>query len=176
MSCRAGDIVVYPRSGLLPSVNPMNTLTQDTTTVPVTDPSGTSAHRGASAGHRALVVAGAAAAALLAWLVAGPLLGVNLEVLQTPGAATAVTVTGGSVAVSALAAGLLGWAALAVLERVSSRRGPTVWRWIAATVTLGSLTGPLTLAQGTGGTVVLTLLHLIVAGVLLTALPAQRSD
>lgn len=128
----------------------------------------------ASAGRQALVIAGAAAAALLVWLVAGPLLGINLEALKTPGSASAVPVTAPEVLLSGVVAGLLGWASLSVLERVSAR-GSTRWRWVAAAVALFSLAGPLTLAQTAGGAMVLSLLHLTVAGVLVTALPARRS-
>lgn len=188
MSCRDGDIAVYPRACVLPSVEPMRNHTAEATTTTAPDATtsppdptdlparrGTAGRRASVAGRRASVVAGAGAAALLTWLVAGPVLGINLEVLKTPGATTPVAVTAGSVLVSAVVAGLSGWAALAVLERVSVR-GTTLWRWIATTVALLSLAGPLTLAQDTGGAVVLVLLHLVVAAVLLVALPAQRSD
>lgn len=133
-----------------------------------------SAPGSASAGRRALAIAGATAAALLVWVVGGPLLGINLDVLKTPGSTSAVPVSAPDVLVSGVVAGLLGWASLAVLERVSAR-GRIMWRWVAAGVALLSLAGPLTLAQTTGGAVVLSMLHLTVAGVLVTALPARRS-
>lgn len=121
-------------------------------------------------GSRLVVVAGTTATALLLWLVAGPVLGINLDASQTPGSAAPVPVTASSVVVSSVAAGLLGWTLLAALERVSAR-GVTIWRWVAGGVALLSLGGPLTLADSGGGTVVLTLLHVVVGGILLIALP-----
>src|SRR5699024_7366411 len=105
--------------------------------------------------RRALVVAGACAAALAGWFLAGPLLGIDLAARSAPGAATTQEITAASVILSSILAGLAGWALLALLA-------------------LLSLFGPLTLAQGTGATVVLPLLHLAVAGVLLVALPGAR--
>lgn len=123
--------------------------------------------------RRALVVAGACAAALAGWFLAGPLLGIDLAARSAPGAATTQEITAASVILSSILAGLAGWALLALLERLTTR-GVMVWRWLAGVVTLLSLFGPLTLAQGTGATVVLPLLHLAVAGVLLVALPGAR--
>src|SRR5690242_1844773 len=71
------------------------------------------AGRGRTA-RRALTVAGAAAAALALWALAGPVAGVDL----TAGSGgTARTVGAGAVIVSALVAGLAAWALLASLER-----------------------------------------------------------
>ncbi|USQ80746.1 DUF6069 family protein [Ornithinimicrobium faecis] len=129
----------------------------------------------AQPGPRLAVVASAGATALLLWLVAGPVLGINLDVLLTPGATTPVPVAAGSVIISSVAAGLLGWALLAGLERIS-RHGATIWRCLAGAVALLSLGGPLSLAQSGGGTVVLTLLHLVVGGILLIALPRAGTE
>lgn len=190
---RTADIGVYRAARPIPSVNDMQNHTiinhadsnrPDTNRPPTSHPDTTStdprrdtvsgAGRTPRGRHRLVVVAGTAVSALLLWLVAGPVLGINLEVLQTPGATTAVPVTAGSVILSSVAAGLLGWALLAGLERLTTR-GATIWRWVAGAVALLSLGGPLTLAQSGGGAVVLTLLHLVVAGVLLTALPGTVS-
>ena len=61
-----------------------------------------------------LAVAGAVGAAVLAWAVAVPVLGVDLRV-GTEGAAQEVGI--GSVVAAAALAGLFGWALLAVLVR-----------------------------------------------------------
>lgn len=169
MSCQIQDIFVYPCPGVLPSVKGMRNQTpEDTTTsVRARHLTETAAPR---TERRALVIAGAAVAALLTWLVADPILSVDLTVVRAPGSATTATVSAGSIVGSAIIAGLLGWAVLAVLERRSGR-GAAIWRWFAAAVAVVSLAGPLTLAQTTGGTVVLTLLHVVVASVLLLALP-----
>ncbi|QDO87659.1 hypothetical protein FNH13_04315 [Ornithinimicrobium ciconiae] len=113
-------------------------------------------------------------AALLTWLVADPVLGVDLEVLTTPGGDATRLVSAGAIVSSTIIVGLLGWALLAVLQRISGR-GTTIWRWTATTVALLSLAGPLTLAQTTAATVVLTVLHVVVAAILLVALPVQGS-
>ena len=116
----------------------------------------------------ALAVAGAAGAAVLAWAVAVPVLGVDLRV-GTEGAATAVGP--GSVVAAAVLAGLLGWALLALLVRSVARAG-TVWRAVAVVVLLLSLGGPLAMGVGTASVVVLLTLHAVVAAVLIPLLPA----
>lgn len=170
-----GDSGAYPRPGGVPSVERMrNQIPEDTLTTEVTrGRTGTGASGTRTIERRSLVVAAAAVAAMLTWLVADPILGINLEVLQTPGGDTTAPVSAGSIVSTAIIAGLLAWGLLAVLERMTSR-GVTVWRWVAGAVALVSLLGPLTLAHTTGGTVVLTLLHVLVAGILVTALPGAR--
>ncbi|WP_114905673.1 DUF6069 family protein [Ornithinimicrobium murale] len=140
----------------------------------VSDPTRTTAdpRPQAQRSRRALVIAGATAAAVLLWLVAGPVLGTDLQVLEGPGARSAAPVTAGAVITSTVVAGLLGWSLLAVLQRLTSR-GATIWRWVASLVALLSLCGPLTLAQSSGGTVALALLHVLVAGILILALPGR---
>lgn len=174
------DIDVYPPARALPSVKRMRNQHQtQTPTTPLTPMPGTdrpaagTARRG-SASRRALTVVGAAVAALAVWLLAGPVLGIDLDVRQAPDSSTLVPVTASAVVISSVLAGLLGWALLALLERWGAR-GVIVWRSIAGAVALLSLGGPLSLAQSTGGAVVLALLHVVVAGVLLVALPRARS-
>ena len=116
----------------------------------------------------ALAVAGAGGAAVLAWAVAVPVLGVDLRV-GTEGAATAVGP--GSIVAAAVLAGLLGWALLALLVRSVARAG-TVWRAVAVVVLLLSLGGPLAMGVGTASVVVLLTLHAVVAAVLVPLLPA----
>jgi hypothetical protein len=77
----------------------------------------------------------------------------------------------GSVFVVALLAGLLGWALLALLERVTAR-GRTVWTVIAVVVLLLSLLGPLGGVTG-GDKVSLLALHLIVGVTLILGLPMR---
>lgn len=190
---RTADIDVYRVAEAIPSVKDMrnHTTTDDRadirpSTHPGTHPSthsdpgpltGKVPRRSGRAqpGPRLAVVASAGATALLLWLVAGPVLGINLDVLLTPGATTPVPVAAGSVIISSVAAGLLGWALLAGLERIS-RHGATIWRCLAGAVALLSLGGPLSLAQSGGGAVVLTLLHLVVGGILLIALPRAGTE
>lgn len=147
-----------------------NQIPEDTTTtVATTGRPGAAAPRTGSTERRSLVVAAAAVAAMLTWLVADPILRIELEVLAAPGGTTTL-VSAGSIVASAIIAGLLGWVLLAVLERRTTQ-AVTVWRWVAGAVALASVLAPLSLAQNPGATVVLTLLHVVVAGILVTALP-----
>ncbi|USQ76872.1 DUF6069 family protein [Ornithinimicrobium cryptoxanthini] len=151
-----------------------NQIPEDTTTTLAnTGRPGAAAPRTGSTERRSLVVAAAAVAAMLTWLVADPVLSIDLKVLEAPGGTTTRLVSAGSIVSSAIIAGLLSWALLAVLERKATQ-GVTVWRWVTAAVALVSLLAPLSLAQNTGATVVLTLLHVAVASVLILALPGTR--
>jgi hypothetical protein len=95
-----------------------------------------------------------------------PVLGVDLTV--GPGG-RAQSVGLGSVVLTSLVAGLLGWALLALLES-RSRRAATVWTAIAIVVALLSLGGPLSAGAGAAASVVLVALHAVVAAVLIPAL------
>jgi hypothetical protein len=118
--------------------------------------------------RRAATVAGAAAAALAGWALAGPIAGVDLTV-QTGAADQRV----GPVAVVAasLLAGAAAWAVLALLERLVSRPRP-VFTAVALAALALSLPGPLTSAADPAGAAVLAGLHVVVAAVLVPALPA----
>ncbi|MFF5175754.1 DUF6069 family protein [Micromonospora sp. NPDC000089] len=116
--------------------------------------------------QRALAVLAATVAALLVWVVAVPLAGVDLTV-RAGGAQQQV----GPVAVglTAALAGLAGWALLALLERLT-RRARAVWTRIALVVLVVSLLGPLTRGVGAAATATLVALHLATAVVV----PALR--
>lgn len=114
---------------------------------------------------RALGVGGAVLAAVAVWVLAVPVLGVELLVAR---AGEVHPVGGGAVVASSLVAGLTGWGLLALLERLSCRARP-VWTAAALAVLVLSLVGP----QGgvtTAATVTLTTMHLAVAAVLVPAL------
>ncbi|ADL46817.1 DUF6069 family protein [Micromonospora aurantiaca] len=115
---------------------------------------------------RLLTVFAATAAALLGWVVAVPIAGV--ELIARSGS-TDQRVTPVAVVVSTLLAGLAGWALLALLERLTAR-ARTVWTVVAGLVLLVSLLGPL--GGGVGGAATLTLvaLHLVAGAVLITGL------
>lgn len=121
---------------------------------------------GGSAARRALTVAGATAAALALWALAGPVAGIDLTVRLDGGVQP---VGPGAVVVASLLAGLAGWALLASLERILKRPGRT-WTVIAVVVLVLSLAGPLGSAVGTASTVTLAGMHLIVAAVLIPGL------
>ncbi|WP_035737061.1 DUF6069 family protein [Glycomyces arizonensis] len=115
--------------------------------------------------RRLLIVLGACAAALALWAVAVPVAGVDLAVDQ---GGTETAVGPGLVAASSLAAGLAGWALLAVLERSAARAG-RIWTIIAVTVLAISALGPLG-AIGAAATSVLLGMHVVVAAVLIPGL------
>jgi hypothetical protein len=115
---------------------------------------------------RSFIVVWAAVTALLIWLVQGPLTGVDL-VVRTGGSLTTV----GPVAVVAvaLAAGLVGWGLLALLERVTSR-GRLVWGVIAVAVLLLSFAGPLGAATTPRAKGALAAMHAVVGVILIVGL------
>ena len=117
--------------------------------------------------RRALAVAAAALAPAALWLIARALdveLRVDPRNGQAPGVIGLPTVIG-----FALPSALLGWAALAVLERYTGR-ARTVWTALAVTVLLLSFL-PLFMVGATGGAkTVLALMHVAVAAVLIPGL------
>ena len=106
-------------------------------------------------------------AAVLAWLVAVPIVGIDL--LVRPGGA-AQQVGLGSVVTVSLLASLLGWGLLALLERLVPRRAMTAWTVVAVVVLMLSLTGPLTAAANAAVAIALVLMHLVVGAVLIMGL------
>lgn len=117
--------------------------------------------------RRWVTVLAAMAAAVLAWTVADPLLGIDL--LVDGGAGPAREVGQLAVCLTALAAGLAGWALLSVLERTTSR-AHTVWRVLASATLVVSLAGPLA-AVTAEATVTLVVLHVVVGAILVLGLP-----
>ena len=89
---------------------------------------------------RALSAAGGALAAALAWIVEVPLLGIHLDVRF--GAGHIQTITIGQVIGVAVAASLLGWLLLALLER-RTPRARSLWITVALAALAASLALPL---------------------------------
>lgn len=123
---------------------------------------------------RSAVVAVAAAvfAAVLVWFLAVVLADVDVRVVMGD---DEIAVGVGAVVATALVAGLLGWALLAVLAHTVRRPG-AVWRTVAVVVLLLSLGGPLSSGAGTSTVVVLVALHVAVAAVLVALLPRAVSS
>lgn len=115
---------------------------------------------------RALGVVGAVAAAVAVWVVAVPILGVDLQV--TPGTDEAQRVGLGSVVVASLVAALAGWGLLELLDRLTTR-GRTVWTAIAVVALAASMFPPLA-GTTTATTVSLAAMHLAVGAALISAL------
>ena len=118
--------------------------------------------------ERVLTVAAAVVAAVLTWLVAVPIVGIDL--LVSPGGGAAQQVGLGSVVAVSLLASLLGWGLLALLERLVSRRALTAWTVVAVVVLMLSLSGPLTAATSAAVAIALVLMHLVVGAVLIMGL------
>jgi Family of unknown function (DUF6069) len=116
--------------------------------------------------RRALIVAGATAAALAVWALAGPIGGVDIAARS---GGSVQQIGPGAVAVSSMLAGLAGWGLLACLERLMKRPHRT-WTVTASVVFVLSLTGPLG-GVGTAAKLTLFCLHLVVAAVLIAGLP-----
>lgn len=119
---------------------------------------------------RAAASVGAPLAAVLVWLIANDVVGVDLHSPAMGSSKQPTTVTVVMVVIAALVAGLLGWAALALLEK-TVRRPRAVWTWLAAIVFLVSLGAPLS-GSGIddGSRLTLLLLHASVAAVLIPLL------
>ncbi|MDA0563632.1 DUF6069 family protein [Streptomonospora sp. S1-112] len=161
-----------PESGESPGA-PVGTATEaatGTATTPTTRPGvvAIAATAGRRRVRRALAVGGAVAASLGVW-AAAVAVGVEVEALQGN---TVQPVGPVPVAVASLAAGLAGWALLAVLERTMKRRNPyRLWTATAAAVLLLSLVGPLTSGTAPATTWTLVLLHTTPAAILIPLLP-----
>lgn len=119
------------------------------------------------AGKRGLVVVGAVLAAVLVWVIGEPLLGHDL-VVESPGQAP-IDLGLLQIAFVAAASSLLGWAALAVLERFTARAG-VIWTVAALLVLAVSFVPFLSVEATTGSQVVLALTHVAVAAVLIPGL------
>jgi hypothetical protein len=116
---------------------------------------------------RALCAAGGALAAALAWIVEVPLLGIHLTFrfgtghIQTIAAAQVIGVT--------VAASLLGWLLLALLER-RTPHARLLWTTIAVAAVAASLALPLTVATTTSAVAGLIVMHVSVGAAVIPAM------
>lgn len=118
---------------------------------------------------RLLAVAGAALGTVAVWLVADKGFGVDLH---QPGFGTSTpqALNPGFVAVVGALAALLGWALLALFERLSSR-GSRRWLFVALAALLVSLGGPLSgHGVSAGNRAALVCMHLVAAAVVIPLL------
>ena len=116
---------------------------------------------------RALRVAGGALAAATAWLVEVPLLGIHLNFRF--GASHIQTITVGQVIGVSLAASLLGWLLLAVLERCTTH-ARLLWTTLALATLAASLALPLAAATTTPAAAGLVVMHLTVGAAVIPAM------
>jgi len=117
--------------------------------------------------NRILGVAGATLAAVAIWAIEVPLLGIRLRTQYGNAAPQSVGID--SVVLSSLAASLVGWGLLAILERRFAR-ARAIWTGIAIAVLLASLSVPLSAGTTTTAKVSLAMMHLAVAAVLIPTL------
>ncbi|MGP9500776.1 DUF6069 family protein [Specibacter sp. AOP5-B1-6] len=132
-------------------------------------PSGPADYPGPATRRSAAVAAGVLAAVVL-WLVAVPILGLDLVV--GAGAQTQ-QVTLASVIAVPLLAGAAAWGLLAMLER-RTEKALKFWRIIGWTFLAVSLLGPLGMGAAAGTLTVLALMHVFVGTILMLGLPLRR--
>ena len=116
---------------------------------------------------RALSAVGGALAAALAWVVEVPLLGIHLNVRF--GAGHTQTIAIGQVIGVTVAASLLGWLLLALLER-RTPRARLLWTTIALATLAASLALPLTAATTTSAVTGLIVMHVTVGAIVIPAM------
>ena len=117
---------------------------------------------------RALTVVAAVLAAIIVWVIEVPVAGIDLVV--HPVGAPTQQVGFASVPAISLTASLLGWALLALLERVRAPDARRIWTFTAVVIFVLSLFGPLTGAATPLVGAALIVLHVVVAGVLIAGL------
>ncbi|MEV5893450.1 DUF6069 family protein [Nonomuraea fuscirosea] len=154
-----------------PTQSPARSPAQTSAQSPAQSPAQTSTRSSAksparSRVRRLLTVLGAAVAAVAVWVLAVPVAGTELIVRMGAGTQPVGPV---AVVLAGLAAGLAGWALLAVLERVTAKAG-RIWTITALAVLALSLTGPLGSATGPAATLVLLSMHLVVGAVVILGL------
>jgi hypothetical protein len=116
---------------------------------------------------RALCAAGGALAAAVAWIVEVPLLGIHLTFRF--GTGHIQTIAAGQVVGVTVAASLLGWLLLALLER-RTPNARVLWTAIALAALVASLALPLAAATTTAAVVGLIVMHVTVAAVVIPAM------
>ena len=118
---------------------------------------------------RLVIVAAAVLAAAAVWIVVDPILGIDLR-SPANGGRESMDVGPALIVLASAIASAIGWAALALLERLASR-ARAVWAAAATLLLLASLGAPL---SGTGVTAAnrtaLAVLHLAVGAVLIPGL------
>jgi hypothetical protein len=116
---------------------------------------------------RALCAAAGALAAALAWIVEVPLLGIHLNVRFGTGHIQTIAI--GQVIGVTVAASLLGWLLLALLERRTAHARP-LWTTIALAALAASLALPLAAATTTSAAAALIVMHLSVGAAVIPAM------
>jgi len=118
---------------------------------------------------RALAAAAGVLAAALAWVVEVPLLGIHLSIRFGPHGHVQ-TIAAGQVIGVTVAAALLGWLLLALLERRRTPRARRIWATLALTALVVSLALPLAAATTTSAVAGLVVMHLAVGAAVIPAM------
>ena len=116
---------------------------------------------------RALCALGGALAAALVWTAEVPVLGIHLN--YRFGTGHTQTIAAGQVIGVTVAAALLGWLLLAILER-RTPRARRLWITIALVALAASLALPLTAATTTSAAAALITMHLTVGAAVIPAM------
>jgi hypothetical protein len=121
---------------------------------------------------RALTIVIALLVGLADWLVCTVILRMDLMVDQGTGPSA---VQPGLVSAAPILSGLTGWALLAILERISARRGDRalgtrIWTIIAIVVCLLSCFSPIVMALSVPTAIALVSMHLLVGATLIVGL------
>ena len=116
---------------------------------------------------RALCAAGGALAAALAWVVEVPVLGIHLTFRF--GAGHTQTIAIGQVIGVTVAASLLGWLLLTLLER-RTQRAQIIWTTTALAALAASLALPLAAATPPSAVAGLIVMHLTIGAVVIPAM------
>jgi len=117
--------------------------------------------------RRPLCALGGALAAALAWTVEVPLLGIHLNYRFGTGHTQTIAV--GQVIGVTVAAALLGWLLLAILERRTAH-ARSLWTTIALVALAASLALPLAAATTTSAAAALIIMHLTVGAAVIPAM------
>jgi hypothetical protein len=117
---------------------------------------------------RALYIAGGALAAALAWIVEVPLLGIHLNFRFGTGHIQTIAI--GQIIGVTMAASLLGWLLLALLERRTPSLSRLLWTTIALATLAASLALPLAVATTTSAVAGLIVMHVTVGAVVIPAM------
>jgi hypothetical protein len=126
--------------------------------------------------QRLVAIAGAVLAAVVIWVIAVPITGVDLQATTGPGSTVLEPVPVYAVIAMSLLAPLAGWALLALLERFTTKP-KTIWTTIAVIVLLISYGGPL-LGAGipTGSRITLGLMHTLVGLIVIPAFARSSAN
>ena len=116
---------------------------------------------------RALSAAGGALAAVAVWIIEVPLMGVHRSIRFGSGQAQTIGI--GPVIGASLAASLLGWLLLAVLDK-RTPHARAAWTTAALVVVVASLALPLSAATTTAATVGLIVMHVAVAAIVIASM------